>query len=114
MELRGDNCWYCGRTMTLGRVEPGADHGRRACADHFVATSRGGADDQDNLVPACGRCNSIKGNRSIEEARQALILARIGWPPFTAAEIDWLTAQGFDTTPVTAGLLYFEQIGRAL
>ncbi|PKV85804.1 HNH endonuclease [Streptomyces sp. TLI_146] len=34
--------------------------GRQATLDHFVPTSRGGADAADNVVVACRRCNSSK------------------------------------------------------
>ena len=52
----GNRCQYCGgshREMTL---------------DHVIPVSRGGRDDWDNVVVACGQCNRAKGNRTPEEA----------------------------------------------
>lgn len=107
MALRGSRCWYCGQGLS---IECGSDLRRRACVDHFVATSRGGGEEEENLVPACGRCNSIKCSRSIDDARHALILARLAWPAFTAAQVDWLEASGFDVAPVRNGRLFFEDL----
>jgi len=54
---RRDNneCVYCGIT--------GEQNGRLTL-DHLVPESKGGATDADNLALCCGKCNSIKGNRS--------------------------------------------------
>lgn len=51
--LYASECCYCGAP---------AEH-----ADHFVALSRGGVHCRDNLVPACGPCNSSKYNRDPSE-----------------------------------------------
>lgn len=32
--------------------------------DHIIPTSRGGRDDDDNLVACCWPCNQRKGNRT--------------------------------------------------
>ena len=45
-------CCYCGRTMRKGE---------RLTRDHLEPVSEGGATTQDNIVPACGSCNSSKG-----------------------------------------------------
>lgn len=47
-----DICSYCGKTgeMTI---------------DHVVPISAGGTNSTENIVPACGRCNSSKGNKSL-------------------------------------------------
>lgn len=86
------------------------DYGLRGCVDHVLSSKRGGSDDDDNLVPCCSRCNSIKNNRTVEAARPFLLQARFGWPGFSPAQLDWLTAHGFDTTPITEGRLYFEDL----
>lgn len=56
--FRRDNfqCQYCGsteRTLTI---------------DHMLPRSRGGEDSWENLITACGPCNSKKGNRTPQEA----------------------------------------------
>lgn len=48
----GGTCCYCGRTMRKGE---------RLTRDHLEPVSDGGASTQDNIVPACGACNSSKG-----------------------------------------------------
>ena len=40
--------------------------------DHIVPTSHGGADVIENLQLLCGRCNSIKGNRTMEYLKARL------------------------------------------
>jgi 5-methylcytosine-specific restriction endonuclease McrA len=48
-------CVYCGRNdLPLTR-------------DHKTPIARGGLDDFDNVIPACGPCNSSKGTRTFEE-----------------------------------------------
>lgn len=44
-------CAYCGYESKLTQ-------------DHFIAVSKGGAYTKDNIVPACPRCNSSKGNKN--------------------------------------------------
>ena len=46
-------CVYCGGTATT--------------IDHVRPLSRGGAEHEDNLVPACGPCNFSKGTRLLGE-----------------------------------------------
>jgi 5-methylcytosine-specific restriction endonuclease McrA len=41
--------------------------------DHVLPKSRGGRDTWENLVTACTRCNTRKGNRTPEEARMRLL-----------------------------------------
>lgn len=54
----GGCCAYCGRTMHKGE---------RLTRDHLEPVSLGGKTTQDNIVPACGSCNSSKGNREWRE-----------------------------------------------
>lgn len=54
-------CHYC-------RVRPAIG------MDHVLPRTRGGTDEPDNLVPACGHCNSSKGNSTPEEWFSRLIL----------------------------------------
>ena len=52
-------CQYCGATKAL-------------TIDHLLPRSRGGQSTWLNLVVACTRCNSVKGNRTPEEAGMTL------------------------------------------
>lgn len=46
-------CYFCG--------------GKPETIDHFVARSRGGANDSSNFVSACVTCNGMKGDKSYDE-----------------------------------------------
>lgn len=62
--LRDANlCLYCGNEY------PDATLTR----DHIVPISRGGKDCWANVVAACKRCNTHKGNRTPEDARMPLL-----------------------------------------
>ena len=50
-------CAYCGAT-----VEDGA----KLTLDHLTPHSQGGSNEATNLVTACQRCNSSRGDRSVE------------------------------------------------
>jgi 5-methylcytosine-specific restriction endonuclease McrA len=52
-------CAYCGAWTTL-------------TADHRLPLSRGGTNSIENILPACGTCNSRKGTMSEEEFRASL------------------------------------------
>lgn len=52
-------CGYCGQRG--GKLE----------CDHVIPVSRGGANDHDNLITACFRCNRSKGAKTPEEWRAA-------------------------------------------
>jgi 5-methylcytosine-specific restriction endonuclease McrA len=51
----GNRCVYCGSNQNL-------------TLDHVVPRSQGGKDTWGNLVAACQECNTLKGNRTPEEA----------------------------------------------
>jgi 5-methylcytosine-specific restriction endonuclease McrA len=55
----GHRCQYCGDRDAL-------------TIDHVLPRSRGGSDTWENLVAACARCNSRKGNRTPQEAAMPL------------------------------------------
>lgn len=93
-------CHYCGERPT-----PGRPHHR----EHFIPRCRGGTDLADNIVVACGPCNSTKGRRTVEEARTALLLRRIKWPKFAADQLAWLRARGLDLSELDNAKLYFEE-----
>ena len=52
--------------------------------DHVVPLARGGSPGAENLVAACGDCNSRKGEREAEEHLRALFRGR----RLSAAEFD--------------------------
>ena len=59
--LRRDHhkCQYCGST-------------KRLTIDHVLPRSKGGTHTWDNVAAACERCNSLKGDRTPEEAKMSL------------------------------------------
>lgn len=59
----GNRCMYCGKKGT------GAD----LQLEHILPRSRGGKNTWENLVAACDRCNSRKGDKTPEEAGMPLI-----------------------------------------
>lgn len=101
-------CYYCGwKQATV--VRPGEG----LTVDHLVPRCRGGGDEMENLVPACRTCNSIKGKRTIEEARHNFTIAQLGWPPFTRDMIAWMTQRGMDLRPYFEHRLWFERRTKA-
>jgi len=60
-------CQYCGKV------------GGNMTIDHVVPKSRGGGDGWDNLVTCCPRCNSKKGDQTIEAA--GMFLKRSPYKP---------------------------------
>ncbi len=51
-------CFYCGK-------ETAED----STVDHYIPFSRGGSNDEDNLVCACRECNELKDDMMPEEFR---------------------------------------------
>jgi len=49
-------CAYCGHA---------AEEGAQLTLDHLKPHSKGGSNDETNLVTCCGKCNSSRGNRSV-------------------------------------------------
>lgn len=92
-------CHYCGEKVT----------GIKLHRDHFIPKCQGGSNCLDNLVYACGSCNSTKGGRSFEKARTNLMLRLLGWPRFKPEHLAWLKSKGFDLSPLENGKLYFEE-----
>lgn len=60
----GQACFYCGEAASS--------------LDHKIPKSRGGLG-AENLVPACFRCNQMKGNQTVEEfaAKMKRILSHL-------------------------------------
>ncbi len=55
-------CMYCGRDVS-GYFE----------IEHMHPVVQGGENDLDNLGLSCARCNALKGARTVDEFRHALI-----------------------------------------
>lgn len=70
-------CAYCGREAPL-------------TADHGLPLSRGGRNTIDNILPACGRCNSQKNTKTEDEFRLLLALAE------SASRSDRIAVGGWD------------------
>ena len=62
----GGRCFYCRRKFKEGDV----------ALDHVVPLARGGSPGVENLVAACGDCNSRKGEREAEEYLRAMFRGR--------------------------------------
>ena len=64
-KLYGDQGGYCnGCSMHFKKVN--------LTIDHIIAKSKGGTDHIDNLQLLCGHCNSVKGNRDMNDLRQKM------------------------------------------
>jgi len=50
----GNSCAYCGSTENITQ-------------EHFIPLSKSGVYTKNNIIPACGSCNSSKCNRDFEE-----------------------------------------------
>lgn len=69
----GSRCVYCGATEHL-------------TLDHVIPRARGGSSTWDNLVTACHRCNTSKGDLTPEEAGM-----KIHYAPFRPSFIMYLS-----------------------
>ncbi len=56
------HCAYCGCEITLGQMQ----------VDHVVPIYNGGADEFNNMLPACRPCNHRKGAESLEQFRTSI------------------------------------------
>ena len=56
------HCFYCGKTLSRSK----------ATKDHIIPRSKGGGDSQHNIVDACRKCNTEKGNLLLDEYRQVV------------------------------------------
>lgn len=53
----GGTCAYCGSTIRRNE---------KLTKDHVVPISKGGTTTPDNIIPACARCNSSKGQEELK------------------------------------------------
>lgn len=60
----GGACAYCGDSFVDGVA--------RLSLDHIEPWSLGGGNEADNLITACSKCNSARGNRTVEEFAKAV------------------------------------------
>lgn len=59
----GCACAWCGASV---------EQGAQLTLDHLLPVSKGGTNNEANLVTACQRCNSSRGNRSVEQFASAV------------------------------------------
>ena len=57
------NCIYCWHPLSFDKntKRGGRYYSNRFTVDHFIPRILGGGDELKNLVPACYKCNSMKG-----------------------------------------------------
>ena len=55
-------CAYCGELIVYDNMQ----------VEHVQPLSRNGADIEENMLPSCHDCNTIKDNRNLEEFRSML------------------------------------------
>lgn len=63
-ERDGGKCGYCGKTISF----------KRHTIDHIQPRTRGGNNNNQNLITSCMACNQRKGNKTLSEYLQWLIL----------------------------------------
>lgn len=67
-------CYYCGEPMLLAKVPEGMRQpSTLATLDHLIPRSRGGTFCNNNVVAACKRCNTERGDK---DARLFLLKRR--------------------------------------
>ena len=72
-------CLYCGGSFPV----------RELSRDHVTPMVQGGADQWNNVVTACKRCNHHKGGRTPEQAKMQLLAI-----PFTPNHAEYIYLQG--------------------
>ncbi len=81
-------CWYCGDDLPSVK---------RMCLDHVVTRRLGGSNEDSNLVPSCGSCNSRKHHRDLEQFRA---YERQRHVEFTNAQESYLETLGVILPPL--------------
>lgn len=62
-------CWFCGTRTEICTDKKGKDCTNEASLEHLNPVSRGGSDNESNLVTACRTCNTQKKDRTLDEYR---------------------------------------------
>ena len=75
----GNICLYCGGHFSQ----------RQLSRDHVTPFSQGGADNWNNVVTACVRCNNHKAGRTPQQADMELLAV-----PFTPTHAEYIYLQG--------------------
>lgn len=100
----GGRCYYCGIEL---------DPSTNASIDHLIPQSEGGLHSLENVVPACRRCNSAKGTKSLEAFRfhraMQAFQQRNG-VTFTRSQVEYLERIGVDLE-IPAHTFWFEHQG---
>jgi hypothetical protein len=66
------HCHFCGDELDF-ESRRRSKHPNAWEQDHFVAKRRGGADNVDNLLPACWQCNQLRWSRTGRGIRRRLV-----------------------------------------
>lgn len=74
-ERDGDNCHYCGGTMSFKEVDVPSS----ATIEHIECQFDGGTDDMENLVLACKACNNTRSRIPYRIFRESRIVLRPLW-----------------------------------
>ena len=61
-EKYGGHCAYCGKALEYKEMQ----------VDHMIPLRSGGADNMENYMPACRRCNHYKRGSSLETFRRMI------------------------------------------
>ena len=83
-------CFYCAEPVQRNSPDPKHE----ATKDHMTPISRGGVNFIGNIVPACLRCNQLKGEKTVEEFR---------------AERAWVLQENFTGNTMSAAPKTFPQ-----
>jgi 5-methylcytosine-specific restriction endonuclease McrA len=73
---KGGYCYYCGKEAET--------------LDHVNPRHKGGSSEDNNLVPACRRCNRLKGGRSLEAFKMTWTRKMNNMPKFSSEHIEFL------------------------
>lgn len=66
-------CYWCGIKMINGPDNRHSQQHKKLSADHLIPVSKGGTDDEKNIVASCRKCNS----------------ERAGWKPIIIYYVRW-------------------------
>jgi len=67
-------CQICGKKLNLKRQVP---HPLAATRDHIIPLSKGGEHSYKNTQLSCFKCNSLKGNRTLDGGEQLLLFGNL-------------------------------------